>query len=66
MTSHGVATPATAADRSFTFEDAEAVYKLSEEASPLGEKVKDALGVIDKAIADYGCVDERRMLSDFR
>lgn len=38
----------------FTLQDAAAVYKLAEEASPLGEKVKDALSIIDKAIEDYG------------
>lgn len=41
-------------ERDFTFADASAVYKLADEDSPLGGKVKDALGVIEKAIADYG------------
>jgi FAD synthetase len=40
--------------REFTLEDAVAVYKLSEESSALGHKVKDALEIIDQAIADYG------------
>jgi len=38
----------------FNLPDAAAVYKLAEEPTPLGEKVKDALSIIDQAIADYG------------
>ncbi|ORY82353.1 hypothetical protein BCR35DRAFT_303752 [Leucosporidium creatinivorum] len=38
----------------FSLADAAAVYKLAEEPTPLGEKVKDALSIIDKAIADFG------------
>lgn len=54
---HSPANPVnTRSPRPFTLQDADACYRLAEAGTPLGDKVKDALGVIDKAVEDYGCV----------
>ena len=44
------------ASRQFTAADSAAVYALAAEPTALGLKVQDALGVIDKALDDYGSV----------
>lgn len=46
--------PEASLRQDFTLADAAAVYKLAEEPTALGAKVKDALSIIDQAIADYG------------
>ena len=38
----------------FTQHDSQAVYALANEPSRLGEKVKDAIGIIDLAVQRYG------------
>ncbi|KAL8278084.1 hypothetical protein RQP46_009544 [Phenoliferia psychrophenolica] len=40
--------------RQFTLADASSVYAFAETGTALGLKVQDALGVIDKALDDYG------------
>ncbi|SCV71110.1 BQ2448_2698 [Microbotryum intermedium] len=44
----------TSRSRDFDQADADAVYTLAQEDSPLGLKVKDALSIIDRAIEEYG------------
>lgn len=49
-----IASTAVAQRRPFNLRDSEAVYRLAQEPSRLGDKVKDAMGIIDLAIQDYG------------
>ncbi|GAA5912202.1 FMN adenylyltransferase [Sporobolomyces salmoneus] len=46
-------TPTTSTSKVFTQEDAEAVYELAGESSPIGKKVKHALEVVERAIQLY-------------
>lgn len=38
----------------FNRSDSQAVYKLAERKDGLGEKVKDAMSIIDQAVVTYG------------
>ncbi|KAI5475514.1 FAD synthetase [Pseudohyphozyma bogoriensis] len=44
----------TTTARQFTQADSDAVYALADSPTPLGEKVKDALGIIDRSVQEYG------------
>lgn len=46
--------PSTTGRPAFTLADSRAVYTLAQETSDLGQKVREAIGVMDAAIADYG------------